>query len=186
MCDNIVGILNKYFASVYLQKVAAKEGHVIYAACIATGLVGGFKRYLLAMVPTANAIVETARLGELRWVSVQTRTLYNSYKIKAQAWKLDITCGDVFLRNSAREDSHSVYYPEACGTREDGYEIILLHDPKKKSKMQYNNRITFSAAVESFQMVFTRKISRPPPSVQWYHQPVPDVSEEINDSFTRV
>lgn len=189
-CDNIVGVLHKYFSGVVLTKVAVKEGFAVYAALITTGLVGGFKRYVLAMVPIANVTEETSVLSRLRWVSLQTRTLYNSpYRLKGQAWRLETSMGDMILRNVSRTMTESVYAPDGC-MGEDGYEIVLLHDPKKRTKMQYNNKITLSAAVDSFQMVFTRKTMKVVPpqrtdSSAWYHQPI-QIHEEFNDSYDKI
>lgn len=166
VCTDIVGLLNRYFSSLVFVKLEQKESVVLYGACIASGLAGGYKRYIIAMVPIVKAHLDKCKLHELMWKVLQVRVLYQSYRLREQAWKMTRDMGDMILRVKSRDSKSSHYQPESCvGSRfPQTYEIVLLHDPKKKTQYQYNNRITLSAAVETFHMIFSivDSVSRPP------------------------
>lgn len=167
VCTDIVALLNGYFSSLTFTKLEQKESFVLYGACIASGLAGGYKRYIIAMVPIVKAHLDKCRLHDLMWKVLQVRVLYQSYRLREQAWKMTRDMGDMILRVKNRDSKSSHYQPESCvGSRlPQTYEIVLLHDPKKKTQYQYNNRITLSAAVETFHMIFsiTENISVSPP-----------------------
>lgn len=159
-CSDITSLLVGYFSSLVFTRVDIKEGFGMYVACVTSGLAGGYKRYVIAMVPAVKALAERGKLRELPWKVLQVRVLYQSYRMREQPWKLTREMGDMILRNVSRDAKSSHYRPESCmGSAQDfsgrSYEIVLLHDPKKKTQYQFNNRITLSAAVETFSMIFS-------------------------------
>lgn len=157
VCSDIVMLLNGYFAGLMFTRLEQKEGFVLYGACVASGLAGGYKRYIIALVPATKAHLDRCTIAELQWKVLQARVLFRSYRLREQAWKMTRDMGDMILRVKQRDAKASHYQPESCvKTRlPQMYEIVLLHDPKKKTQYQYNNRITLSAAVETFHMIFT-------------------------------
>jgi len=157
-CTDIIMLLNTYFSSLTFTKIETKGGFVLYGACITSGLAGGYKRYVIALVPQVKAHLERGKLRELAWKVLQVRVLYQSYRLREQPWKLTREMGDMIIRNVSRDSKSSHYRPESCmkpGAIQPNYEIVLLHDPKKKTQYQYNNRMTLSAAVETFHMIFS-------------------------------
>lgn len=156
-CTDIIMLLNTYFSTLVFTKLGIKENYVLYGACVTSGLAGGYKRYVLAFVPLIKAHLERGKLRELAWKVLQVRVLYQSYRLREQPWKLTREMGDMIIRNVSRDSKSSHYRPESCmkpGSVQPNYEIVLLHDPKKKTQYQYNNRMTLSAAVETFHMIF--------------------------------
>lgn len=182
-CSDIILMMNKFFRNLSFKRVNDKDGFALYAACISAGLEGGYKRYILLYVPLSQITNDTSSYGyvhSLNWKIIQTRTLYRApYKIPPQAWKLDKKIGDMMLKNTERTDKFSSYKLEACTDlrKNQQYEIVLLHDEKKKTKFQYHNKMTLTSAIETFQMIFT-VIDTPYQHVGAPYQPQPNLYEQ--------
>ena len=69
------------------------------------------------------------------------------------AWRYPRDLPDPLLRNIAREESHSVYIPQSDDPRIANIEVLMIHDPRKKTKYQYHTNILLSACLESFSCV---------------------------------
>jgi hypothetical protein len=135
--------------------VDSKSGFVIYGAGISSGLGGGYMRYILLFVPEHEASKEQVSIREVRWQNLQTRGLTYSYRLKPQAWTIPREAPDVLLRAVSRVKPHTSY----CLVQpEDGesIEVLLLNDSKKKTIYQYPEKITLTAAVETFECVINR------------------------------
>lgn len=163
LCRDIISIINDQFSDIVFTNVGTKGNICIYAACIASQLAGGYKRYVLLMTNTCSINpAANCSISDVNWHVFQTRQLYDSYKLRPQRWTpKKIT--DIVLRNVGRSARESKYQPESCIGSEQPYDITLLHDPKKKTEFQYHNKITLIAAIESFGLVFktTENIGRP-------------------------
>lgn len=142
-------IFNAYFQNLIFTKVDSKEGFAIYGAGIASGLAGGVKRYVLLFVPESQAYKRQARIYELSWQNLQTRSLSGSYRLKSQTWTLPRNVPDVLFEIKERTKTHSLYVSTHIP-----FELVLLHNPKKKTIYQYNSKIMLSGAVEIFNTVF--------------------------------
>lgn len=191
-CTDVVLLLNAYFGDIIFNLVKEQSNLKTFVACIASGLGGGYKRYAIAHVPSEKVHLTKTRLSSLPWKSFQTRTLYQSYKLPQQQWKMNPKLGDIILRNVSRSTESSTYVPEVClsSGSANPFEVTLLHDPKKKTQYQFHNRIRLSAAVETFQFLFVRNDIPVTPSQHtiststdpWYHSTVPD-DVEVDGSF---
>jgi len=142
-------VFNSYFKDLVFTRVDEKQGFVIYGAGIATGLGGGHKRYVLLFVPNHLAFKTQSQISELPWQNLQTRDLTYSYRLKNQPWLMPRDAPDVLLEVRSRNKQYSTY-----GSSELPFEILLLHDSKKKTIYQYNNKIMLSAAINTFNGVF--------------------------------
>ncbi len=166
--------INNYFSSLVFTKVDEKQGYTIYGAGIYSGLGGNIARYILAFVPSHLATTNQSRLSNLKWVNLQTREIQSSYRLKKQKWVIERGAPDITLSVVERTDELSKY-------RADNFPfyVSLLHSPKKKTKYQYNNKITLTAAIETFQLVLDYK--KPSPQFDgWYQVP------ECEDCFQLV
>ena len=155
-------IFNQYFGKLIFTQVDQKGEYVIYGAGIAAMFGGGSKRYVLLFVPQQYAYQRQARISDLRWDNIQTRTFTGSYRLKNQEWVPPRHKADVLLSIVDRNKHHSLY--KAPGFP---FEVLMLHDPKKKTIYQYHNRLNVSAALEAFNTVINFKEERtnfPPPS----------------------
>jgi len=149
-------IINAYFEKVVLLKVENKEGFSIYAAALNSSYGDGNKQYVLAFVPDHLSILEKAYLSDLQWENVQTRTLTNGYKLPtgrpmpAQKWNIPKGIENFMFSIKNRDDMKSRYTA-------DGHplELVLIHDPKKKSQYQYHNKTNLLAALMTFRCVIS-------------------------------
>jgi len=143
-------ILNSYFGDLLFIKVEKKENFTVYAAAISSSYGDGKKQYALAFIPSHMAILDKGFLRDLHWQNLQTRTLTNGYKLQNQKWNiarhLPTPMFDVVERNEAK----SRYLCES-----EPLEMILLHDPKKKTIYQYHNRMNLMAALVTFKCVIS-------------------------------
>ena len=144
---NAIDLVNVYFGKLVFSKVEQKENYIIYAAAISSAYADGKKQYVLAFVPMHLAILKKAYLSELPWINLQTRMIQSGYKLQAQRWDLEKGLPDPFFRIVERTQTYSKYLPESDGMP---FEMLLIHDPKKKSKFQYYNRMSLLGAFNTF------------------------------------
>lgn len=145
-------VLNSYFANLVFQKVDEKENYAVYACGIEGTLIEG-QRYVILFVPSHLAFHAKAKIHELPWVNLQTRTLKNSYKLQRKRWQIGRDIVDFPLTIVSRERRFSVFRgPEGFE-----FEILLLHDPRKKTMYQYYNTVMLSSALDSFASIFNYK-----------------------------
>jgi len=144
-------LLNHYFKDLIFTKVDNKEDFVVYAAGVSGAFGGGHQRYVIIFVPNHLAIKSQARIFELAWQNLQTRNLTYSYRLKKQNFVIPDNLEDILLEVSKREKMYSTYHSV---TDDFPFDVLLLHNPKKKSVYQYNNKIMLSAALETFESVF--------------------------------
>jgi len=96
------------------------------------------------------AIFNHARASELPWKNLQTRNLQYSYNLKKQSWKPPQELPNPLFRVTKRKNEHSTY----SGPPNFPFEVLLLHDLKKKTKYQYHNSLSLYGILESFNSVF--------------------------------
>ena len=177
-------ILNKYFDQLLFTRVDEKQTptgqcFVVYGAGIKGMFGDGNGRYVLLFVPAHLAVQSQARIYELPWENLQTRNLHYSYRLKKQKWDPPRNLPDVELRVAGRTESHSVYR----GPNWFQFEILLLHNPRKKTRYQYYKKMRVSSALETFSSVFnnTGEVS-PMAFTTGPPQESPDVTQ-FDDSF---
>lgn len=177
-------ILNYYFENLVFTKVDKKEGFFIYGANIHTNYGGGIQRYILLFVPDYIPSPYVSKIKDLKWVNLQTRELsvnnykpsqrgkisqinFEGYGLKKQMWKIPENIPDFLLIIKNRSQTHSEFEMEKqnycdpqdknCIQSEFPFEILLLHNSKRKTIYQYNNHMMLSAAIESFKSIFNYK-----------------------------
>ncbi|HMP28703.1 MAG TPA: hypothetical protein PKD85_03835, partial [Saprospiraceae bacterium] len=151
----------------------------------------GKKEYVLLFVPTHMSILDRARIDDLHWKSLQTRILTNGYKMKAQKW--DIPRGGHVPMFSIvhRNEERSKYAMD--GDINNEVDMVIKHDPKKKSKMQYHNKMNIIASLGTFKCIIVlneQLMSRQPtgypmgkpPVAQRYVPPSGLVEEEEEET----
>ena len=142
-------LINDYLKDLVFIRVEDKEGYAVYAAKISGLLGAGKSRYALAFVPIALASAKTSFIHNLRWQNVQLRTLQYGYRIKRQVWKPPNDLPDPIMEVKSRQQEYSRYlipgYP---------FEILLLHNPRKKTVYQYQNKVFISSAIGEFDSLF--------------------------------
>ena len=153
-------LFNECFKDLVFTRVDEKMDYVIYVAGISTGLGAGVQRYILLFVPKHLAFANQSRIEDLQWQNLQTRQLSYSYRLKKQPWAIPREFKDILLSIKDRKKAHSVY---TAADDRFPFEILLLHDAKKKTSFQYHNKLTLTAAIDTFNAVFnyTGEMSQP-------------------------
>jgi len=155
-------LLNRYFGNLVFYKVDEREHYTLYAADVTAGHTADNKStYVVVFVPHYYAKREKAYLRELAWHNLQTRFMRDPYKIPRQKWTIPRDVQDVMFRVQHREKQHTIYSPETPLP----LEMLLLHDPKKQSLYQHNNRVGLVGSLLSFRCVlnYLGDIREPPP-----------------------
>ncbi len=149
-------IINKCFDTIVLLRVENKEGFWIYAAALVSSFGDGKKYYLLAFVPDHLAFLEKANLKDLQWENVQTRSLPNGYTLPnkqpmpQQRWHVPHDLPNFMFIIQSRDEYKSKYIADSHPL-----ELVLIHDPKKKSSYQHHNKINLVAALSTFKCVIS-------------------------------
>ncbi len=162
-------ILNEYLKTLVFTRVEDKQGYAIYGAGISGMFGAGKQRYILLFVPVHLATSSQARASELSWQNLQTRNLQYSYRLKKQSWNPPQELPNPQFRVIGRTDKHSTYR----GPEEFPFEILLINDPKKKTKYQYHNNLSLYGVLESFNSVINYIGEPRNPRVNSGHQSEP-------------
>ncbi len=130
-------VLNKYLEKLQFTRTEDKGGFAIYGAGISGMFGAGNQRYILLFVPSHLAISQRARASDLPWKNLQTRNLRYSYKLKKQYWNPSEKLPNPQCQVVERGNKYSSY----LGPPGFPFEILLLHESKKKTKYQYHNHL---------------------------------------------
>jgi len=174
-------LVNKYLEALQFTRVEDKQGYAIYGAGIAGMFGAGNQRYILLFVPFHLAVTNRARASDLPWQNLQTRNLQYSYRLKKQPWNPPQSLPNPQFQVTERKNKHSSY----VGPPGFPFEVLLLHDPKKKTKFQYNNHLSLYGVLESFNSVLN--YTGAPPVPQNYqsnpsYQPLVQLPSLVNFS----
>jgi len=146
-----MNFFNQIFKDLIFFKVKTVESYTSYCAQVQS-FIGNAQRYIILLVPFDKAYLQKARIGELPWISLQTRTLNEIYSIPEQNLNyklLDSRYSDqkVKLQVKNRTIKSTEYY---CTLP---IELSLLHDPKKKSSYQHPDELEILRALNTFQCI---------------------------------
>lgn len=159
-------LLNEYIKTLIFTRVDDKQGYAIYGAGIAGMFGGGKQRYILLFVPIHLATTNQARASDLPWQNLQTRNLTYSYRLKKQSWNPPQELPNPQFQVTERNNKYSIYHgPEGFP-----FEVLLLHDPKKKTKYQYHNHLSLYGVLETFNSV-VNYIGEPQTPIGHQNQP---------------
>ena len=154
-----VQILEEFFKNLWFYHIEFSNEYAIYAAKIHS-MFQKENRYIFVFVNTTQVSSPPSlgreRIGNLPWVSLQTRLIPKdsdtySQRLVLQELKFNAREVDGKLRIQNRSAEKSVYFSE---DRE--LQVELLHNPSNSSIYQFNNNIMISTAIELFQSVFVK------------------------------
>lgn len=149
-------LLNKYFEELTFSYIEEKKGYAIYGAAIHSQMAGDKQRYVLVFVPAHLGIQTSAKLSELPWRNLQTRLCSKiTYRLKPQAWTFPYKLLNLTFRVSNRNKTYTTYQQEmADDVPVFPFDVLLIHNPKKKSVYQYPNGMNLHWAIDQFSTVF--------------------------------
>jgi hypothetical protein len=146
--------INEFFETLVFKYIEEKQGYGVYGAGIASLIGGDMQKVVLAFVPKHLAVKQQARLASLPWKNVQLRTVpLQSYNLRPQAWVFPHGMSNFSIRVRDRSDRYTTYVPEITTEMDFPFDVLLIHDPRKKSNLQYPNTTTFHWAADQFKTV---------------------------------
>lgn len=123
-----------------------KQGYTQYIAKIHN--MTGMGRYIIASVPSHLGILSKAQIHELPWICIQARTLKKGYNVKSQNWNFPRNVKDKLIKIVKRTQMFSEYSNPDLDC-----EIILLHNPKKRTIYQYHDKLSLQSALSEANIV---------------------------------
>ena len=158
--SDIRKLIERYFLGMKFVRVDQKGDLYVYAA-EASGMLTTGHRCIFLLVPTIYQTPDKVDIEGLPWKVIQTRIVKKDYpRVRPTAWQYPRNLPDYIFHVRERTDSSSTY---TC-PGEPG-EITLLHDPKKKTKLQYRDKMSLIGCLETFHCVFAlpEDLPGPPP-----------------------
>jgi hypothetical protein len=143
----VYSIISSYFDDPVMTKVKVNSNIAFYAARAPSFMLREY-RYLIALVTDNKApIGDQAKLSEIPWVSFQTRTLEEDWRLKTIEWsdKSDQKYKEIIKQIRREEDTF--YY------RTSKYPIEIALLTPKKTFPSYQPEGTILRALETFQTV---------------------------------
>ena len=144
--------VNRYFSDLVFTRVEKKstgdQEFFVYVAALAGRFEDGRSRYVLLMVPSHLAILAKGKISDLSWDNLQTRRLSLPYRLPKQSWIPPRNLPDVLLEVNERKTEYSMYRAREFATFP--FDVLLLHNPMKRTKYQFNNRLMLSACLDTF------------------------------------
>lgn len=151
-------IINSYIKNLTFTKVDNKQGFSIYAAVLNGNLGQDMKQYFLLFVPEHLAISKHAKPDDLPWQNFQSRLIKNGFpssKLIKQYWSFEQRLPNPIFKSIERNKTSTMYILENAHGLGNSLEMTLLHDHKKKSIYQYNDRMNLLASINTFNCVIT-------------------------------
>lgn len=142
--DIISEALVKYYDNILFTLVKHEGYYSVYAAKIGT-LVGSDDKFIFVVIPQHMSIKQTAKLSELYWVNFQTRHGIDLYKNLPKQFLLRENYPQISFSIVNRENDKSTYQNSKIPV-----ELILTHNPKKRTIYQFNDNITLGFALDTW------------------------------------
>jgi len=146
--DSIYPLFIKYFGDLTMTKIKDVENYSMYVAKIHC-LLSTENRYVIVFVNSDNLPVGNLdQLRNLRWETLQTRSLTDNHGIPAQNYK-PRRMGELMVPIKLIDKNTYTYecdkYPQ----------LRVTMIPKKKGEMEYQPRGTIVSAIETYSTVFS-------------------------------
>lgn len=169
--NNLTSIFNHIFGSLVFTRVnsinSKVTGYTTYAAKVQS-FVGNGSRYVLLVLRDEHATQKSGYLGQLKWVSFQTRTLSHEFTeylappnsfLKEQSLDYKLMDPRYAEEQGSMKIKLNVKYRDMKKT--DYFcplpiELEILHDEKKKGVYQYPDTLDIRQALNTFQCVIKK------------------------------
>jgi len=149
--ENLLNICSIYFGHLTFTNIDFKNGYHIYGAGL-NGFSDGTRRYVFLIVDSkfAGPKGDKRKIDEIMWKNLQVRTIQNGYALREQSFKQPRIRNDMMAYIVSRSLEKTIYQIEGIPIS-----VEILHNLKKKSKYQYNDKITFSGILDTFSATIT-------------------------------
>ena len=149
--DNIYNLFCNYLNNPVMTKIKDVESFSMYMAKTYC-MLNNQCRYIIAFIDSDNLAIHTKqKLLDLRWISLQTRTLNDMHNLSAHSY-IPKRGGDLAIEiNRVNKNTDSSTY--TCTSLP--ITITLLHTKKNLNGMEYQDKGSIIAAIETYQTIIT-------------------------------
>lgn len=149
--------IRHYFDGLVVHKFEIHETYATYGCAVRTYDMTSKQKYVLVHVLLPDADIDKSEIKNLRWFSITTTDdlklprplpMYTFYRSQ----KDPNISNDKNLRIKDRNYLRSVY----SYARSNKIEVILKHEEKKRSTLQFPDALTLHQAVDTFKCIIRR------------------------------
>ena len=147
MAETVYGAFIDYFGDLKLKVYKKEGGYTIYGCKLKSATY--LNRYIFVVVPTLGLQPEETTLNSLDWVSFQTRSTEEFYRLPEIDGYIGkkASLSDV-LNVLDRTKDRSIYVTSNLPVR-----VTLMHEPKKNNMLQYPDQCKFYQGLETYRCV---------------------------------
>lgn len=155
---NLITYINNYFDGIVFQKARLFEKYTDYICPIINYNSDGKQKYVIVSVMNPDAKIQKATIHQLRWFSICTTENLNlqNTKLKVQNFFRSSKDGNVdtekILTAIDRDYERTIY----CVKPDLPVRVILLHNLKEKSQLQFPDNLSLHLAVDTFNCIVKR------------------------------
>lgn len=149
--QEVYDVIIAHFGNPVCEKIRNQDGYGIYLVEIQSMLLND-KRYLIVMIQNDPRPIHTKDyLSNLKWKSLQTRTMDNEQSLTIPPYTYLVQRGlsaNIPLYLESRSKKISIYYPPK---NHYPIEVALLHT--RDTEYEYPNEGNLASALETFQTI---------------------------------
>lgn len=150
-------VVNYYFLPLTFKRYDINETYTNYIAAVRTYETTPKQKYILISVLNNDATLDVARINQLRWFSIiTTEELKPIMKYQIQPFYRSLKDDDVStdrILTVIDRDYDKTIYNNTLGLP---IKVILLHNKKKRSMLQFPDELTLHQALNSYNCIVKR------------------------------
>lgn len=141
--------ITEYFSNPVMTKVKNINSYTMYVVKI-HAVLGIEHRYIMVFISkNENEIGSKKSLGELNWISLQTRTLTDEHKVETHSYNPTryppLNKNISLIEKNERQYLYSV----------ESFPLSVVLIPKSKKEQEYNDKGNLIMALETYQTILT-------------------------------
>ena len=147
--DAVYGAFLDYFGDIKMGKIKVQDGFAIYATKVNSGLTEN--RYVFAVVPDNQYLTQESTLNSLNWVSLQTRSSDEHYKVPTVTIYINDNMKKALpdiLQVVDRDREKTEYVVKTIPIK-----VTLMHNIKQNNSLQFPDQCKLYQALETYNCV---------------------------------
>lgn len=154
---SLIKEINEYFSPLTFQRYQSFEKYATYVCRVNTYESSSRNKYVVVSVLNKDAFLEKATIDKLRWFNIMTS---DEIDIKIATPLFDFfhshKDNNVSTKKVFIADNRNYEKTTYSNTKGDPIKIILLHNSKKKSYLQWPDELTLHQAVDTYKCIIYR------------------------------